>query len=147
MNASQVLQNALADLHRKAPHRKVLIMGDLNDHPPNKSVRSLIHADHGYQLLDLYKDAHAQGKGTYNYRGEWGVLDHFIVNEEFRKARSGLGYREGSARILRREALLYYDKEGKHYQPDRFMERGRYYGGYSDHLPILLEISRDSTSS
>jgi predicted extracellular nuclease len=147
MNASHVLQDALAELHRKAPHRKVLIMGDLNDHPPDQSVRSLIHGDHGYELLDLYKDAHAEGKGTYNYRGEWGVLDHFILNEELRKASSGLRYRTGSARILRRKELLYYDEEGEHHQPDRFMERGDYYGGYSDHLPILLEMSRESSSS
>lgn len=122
-------------------------MGDLNDHPPDASVRSLLADDHGYNLVDLFEDAHAEGKGTYNYRGEWGVLDHFILNEEFRKASSGLGYRKGSARILRREELLYYDEGGKHYQPDRFMERGDYYGGYSDHLPIFLEMSTVDGSS
>ncbi len=138
--ASRVLQEALQELHREHPTRKVLVMGDLNDHPPNESVRSLIEAEGGWNLKDLFAKAHAKGHGTYNYQGKWGVLDHFIINKKLRKARSGLRYQKGSAKILRREELLYYDKKGQHYQPDRFMERGSYYGGYSDHLPIVMEL-------
>jgi len=115
-------------------------MGDLNDHPPDRSVRTLINGDHGYELKDLLSKAHRSGKGTYNFQGEWGVLDHFIANAKLMNATSGIRYRESSARILRRKELLFYDQQGGHYQPDRYMDRGNYYGGYSDHLPILMEL-------
>lgn len=140
MNASSILQDRLAALHDQHPKRSILIMGDLNDHPRDKSIRSLIEGDHGFALKDLFAKAHQKGKGSYNYRGEWGVLDHFILNRELMKASNGLLYKKESAKILREEELLYFDKEYEQYRPDRYMKRGAYYGGYSDHLPISLEL-------
>lgn len=140
MHASKVLRDALSDLYQEAPSRKVLIMGDMNDHPDDPSVQALTRNGKGFEFRDLMADAHRKGKGTYHFRGKWGVLDHFLINEALRNPSSGMGYRRGSARILRIEKLLFYDRQEEAYRPDRFMHEGRYFGGYSDHLPILMEL-------
>lgn len=139
MNASRVLQKQIEKLRRRAPQRKVLVMGDLNDHPDDKSVRELLQAfERG--AWDLMAPLHQEGSGTYNYRGEWGVLDHFIIDAPLEEAPSGLRYKEGSARILEKEELLFYDEGAGSERPDRYMKGGNYFGGYSDHLPILMTL-------
>ena len=77
-------------------------------------------------------------RGSYNYRGNWGYIDQFIVS-------SGMldetGIRAGEAKALWRSALLFdHPKYGP--SPDKTFSGRKYHGGFSDHLPIVLEITR-----
>lgn len=129
----------------KASDKKaaIIIMGDLNDHPNDRSVYEVLGAKEDAtkgDLVDLFFDDHLSGKGTYNYRGDWGVLDHFIVSSNLLDASLKVQTSDASAHILKYDWLLYHDEDFDDTKPSRTYGGPNYYGGYSDHLPILLEL-------
>lgn len=146
MNASRILKERVEAVLRESPGRKLLIMGDLNDHPDDASVKELLDLQNG-KLRDLMASHHQGGEGTYNFKGEWGVLDHFFLSPSLENASTGLRYKEESARIFKDEELLFYDPDMEVQRPDRYMDQGHYYGGYSDHLPIKMELVLEGKAS
>ena len=54
-------------------------MGDFNDYSTDENIRQL--TEHG--IVDISQKAVGKhgAKGTYRYRGEWGSLDHIMLDE------------------------------------------------------------------
>lgn len=124
------------------PIANILLMGDLNDYPINKSVQETLGAKgevDGELLVDLFLEEHQTGTGTYNYKGEWGVLDHFIVSKNMLSEGCAICTDQISAQFFKPDWLLYHDKNNGA-KPNRTYSGSNYTGGYSDHLPILLRL-------
>jgi predicted extracellular nuclease len=121
----------------------VVILGDLNDHPDNESVINILGAD---TLLTnnqktLFNTSYAwqkQGLGTHNYKGEWGVLDQIIITK--RMANKLDVFSQYYAEIIDNAFLLYTNKKGGT-SPSRSYGGPNYYGGYSDHLPVMITLT------
>ena len=110
-------------------HPYLVIMGDFNDYPTDRPTDRLTD---GTGLRNLMK---GMSGGTYRYRGEWGILDQFFVSA---------GVPVKSVQILRFPFLLEEDEKYGGEKPFRTYQGMRYQGGYSDHLPIGMEmITRD----
>lgn len=130
----------LEDMHfqfEDYSHENIIIMGDMNDYPTDKSLTDVLGAgkpETEATLWNIQFENHNQGLGTYNYKAEWGCLDNAIVTPQ---VYTKLITKE--AQILKQDWMLYVDNEGIEY-PDRTYGGSNYYGGYSDHLPIYLEI-------
>jgi len=83
--------------------------------------------------------------GTHKYRGEWNYLDHLVVNgglldkEGATRLRSG-GVENQWAKVFRADWLLQPDDRYTGRYPLRSFSGPRYLGGYSDHLPIYLDL-------
>jgi hypothetical protein len=78
--------------------------------------------------------------GTYNYKGEWGMLDQFIVSNGLLSASKGYFTTPTTVAIVKEEWML-FKEEGKESAPSKTYGGPNYYGGYSDHLPIRMTIS------
>ncbi|MGN0191446.1 MAG: endonuclease, partial [Candidatus Cryptobacteroides sp.] len=107
----------------------VLSMGDFNDFPDA----------HQFSVLDgvmenLAIPLHTQGSGTIKYRGRWELIDHFLLSSDY----AG----KNSMKILEPPFLLVRDNAHTGYKPFRTYSGPRYIGGVSDHLPILMNLSR-----
>lgn len=85
--AAQKLKDAADSLINVRPSAKLIIMGDFNDYPTDKSVVQVLqalspevstHHDRLYHLLA--RKAKDRNFGSYKYQGEWGLLDHLIVS-------------------------------------------------------------------
>jgi hypothetical protein len=123
----------------------ILIMGDFNDEPENESLVSVLRAipDTSASDLDCLVNLMflKSGKeGSHNYKGHWAILDQFIVSRSFLSAGSPLLIKPASICIFRpgfmmEEDIRYLDKK-----PKRTYIGPRYAGGFSDHLPILVDI-------
>jgi len=135
---AQYLRRALDGLLAVDTVAQVLIMGDFNDKPDSRSVHNVLGAiearDTTYLPGVFYNHMMAlqrAGEGSYNYRGEWNMLDQFVTH--------GIGWpgawRVQEVRVYRPDWLLY---EGK--RPNRTYGGPKYYGGFSDHLPIVLDL-------
>lgn len=132
----------------------VLITGDFNGFYPERFMTN----DLGAQLIDeadtlsamtqsqLYLLTYKmQGRGdvcgTYKFQGEWNQLDHFLVNSAFFRSSAQLRVFKHDCKILDFPFLLQNDKSQKGgVHPFRTFLGTYYQGGYSDHLPILLDI-------
>lgn len=124
---------------------KIIIMGDLNDDPNNKSVKKVLNAvgknklDEG-QLYNASDDTFKQGFGTLYYRGAWNLFDQIIVSQGLMKKSDGVTYKPNSFSVFGPEWMR---QKGGQYAgaPKRTFGGGVYLDGYSDHFPtyILLE--------
>ena len=67
-------------------HAKIIILGDFNDEPSNKSLNEVLKATNNKynlnngELFNLMYDKHLFGYGTYNYKGNWNMLDNIIIS-------------------------------------------------------------------
>lgn len=122
----------------------LIITGDFNDYPDDASIAEVLEAKApsgvavGNRLYNLMGGR--KKEGTYRFRGEWGILDQMIVSGTLldEKAAFRTGYEQ--ARILSFPFLLEEEERYGGTVPFRTYLGYRYRGGYSDHLPILLEL-------
>ena len=132
---AKILKEAVDSVMKVRKHPHILIMGDFNDYPTNKSMKKVLCADGG--LRNLMKD---KKEGTYRYRGEWGILDQFIVSESLLKKKGSIRTSSKNVQILRHDFLLEEDEKYGGDKPFRTYNGMKYLGGFSDHLPISLDL-------
>lgn len=141
ISAATVLRGKVDNILAKNNKAKVLIMGDFNDFPDNNSITNTLGANaKGSSLYNLSYPLFAQGKGTYNYRGNWNMLDQFIVSDGLMNATHGFDADTSGFIIFAPEWVLYKTKEGT-YTPSRTFGGPNYYGGISDHLAISTKLT------
>ncbi len=141
IQAAKVARAKVDEILKADPKANIVLMGDFNDHPDNVSIRDVLKAkavtDENADLLDLFEDDHKAGKGTHNFKGEWGVLDHFIISKTLFNGTNGIRLSPNDGKIVYEEKLLFTQKDGSQ-KPSTTYGGPNYYGGYSDHLPIQL---------
>jgi endonuclease/exonuclease/phosphatase family metal-dependent hydrolase len=141
IEAAKVARAKVDEILKADPKANIILMGDFNDHPNNISIQDVLKAkdvsDSSADLLDLFADDHQAGKGTHNYKNEWGVLDHFIVSRAVYTGSNGIALFPNDGIIVYEEKLLFTQKDGSK-KPSSTYGGSNYYGGYSDHLPIQL---------
>jgi endonuclease/exonuclease/phosphatase family metal-dependent hydrolase len=127
---------------------KVIIMGDFNDEPTNRSLTnglSALNKRRNIQMGDYYNlfyDLHnIEGKGTYNYQGNWNMLDQVIISYNLLDQERGLTTGFGSGVILKEEWMLYVSEKYGESLPSATYGGPEYYGGPSDHLPVYVEFT------
>ena len=130
-------------------HPYLIIMGDFNDYPTDKSMKEVLCGKG-----DLQNVMQGMEAGTYRYRGEWGIFDQFLVSENisakinFAKAKKkyaaaknkNVGAYLENVLILRHPFLLEEDEKYGGDKPFRTFNGMKYNGGYSDHLPIAVDL-------
>lgn len=139
LKAATVLRTKIDSVLLKDHNAKIIAMGDFNDYPINRSMTEVMNCEPGanQHLTNLTYNHHQAGLGTYNYRGEWGMLDQFIVSDGLLHAKSGYAVNDSSATVFKEDWLLYFPENGEP-SPNKTYGGPTYYGGYSDHLPIRL---------
>jgi predicted extracellular nuclease len=144
------LRKAVDLVMNREPGAKIIIMGDFNDEPTNRSVFDMLLAHNkrknagDRELFNLMYDAHNErNEGSYNYRGTWNMLDQIIVSRPVLTDTRGwhCGFVDGH--ILKADFLLYHDEERKEDVPNRTYGGPHYYGGISDHLPVYVSLVRE----
>lgn len=130
----QVLKHAVDSVMKVRKHPYVVVMGDFNDGPRDKSMKELCSDG---LLYNMMKDKKG---GTYRYRGEWGILDQFLVSKSLLQEKGNIATAPRHAQILQHEFLLEDDEKYGGKKPYRTYNGMRYSGGFSDHLPISLDL-------
>lgn len=141
MAAASTLRKSMDKVISKEADAKIICMGDYNDHPNDKSITEGLGANgsEGAKYIDLMAPLHAEGKGSYWYKGSWGALDQFIVSAGLHAANSGWCYKSSSAKFLDDERIMFKDNKGI-MRPNRTYVGDDYKAGFSDHLPIRMEL-------
>ena len=146
---------AISDsLWRTDPNLGIIIMGDLNDDPQNKSCREVLGAkrkmedvgEHGF--YNPFWDLLVKGIGTLAYKSQWNLFDQIIVSGNLCEAGE---YKDdkGKWHFWRPQVWnldFLRDTEGsrKGY-PLRTYSAGVYLHGYSDHFPTEIFLRREVT--
>jgi len=143
VDAASTLKREVDDILRDDQSANIIILGDFNDYPDNKSIEQTLgakkRADKKNRLSNLAYPFEKRGLGTYNYKGDWGMLDQAIVSGALLDGK-GLDVADEGLEIFERDFMMYYDRKHKEHKPNKTYGGPKYYGGYSDHLPILLHL-------
>lgn len=143
IRAAQVAREKIDAILKENPKANIILMGDFNDHPNDVSMEQTLGAKplttKKAQLYNLMYDDQLAGKGTHSYQGKWGVLDQFVVSRTLYKGCKGIKLAKKDATIVYEEKLLFTQKDGSK-KPSTTYGGNNYYGGYSDHLPIQLQL-------
>jgi hypothetical protein len=83
--------------------------------------------------------------GTYAYQGQWEVIDHLLVNPSLLDVSASLYTKPALARIANLPFLLTTDEKFGISIPLRTYIGPRYLGGFSDHLPVVVDFVRKSS--
>lgn len=146
--ASQKLTEVINTVNNLRTNPHILICGDMNDYPStlciptsNKqdtSVYNFVENIVNNNLFNLMGDLEKSGGGTHKFNGKWGYLDQFIVNGRLLDKYEG-PYVEKAAAF---SAPFMLTEDTKHLgkRPKRTYYGYKYEGGYSDHLPIILDL-------
>jgi len=142
-----LLRSKIDSLIVKSPSAKIVIMGDFNDEPSDESVAKYLKAGSDSVNIDrgsLYNMMTGAGtswnRGTIKSREVWNTIDQFIVSEPLLHASKGLFTTPHSVYIFDMPFLLQDDEAWFGKKPFRTFYGFKYIGGYSDHLPILLDL-------
>lgn len=137
IEAATHLRKICDSLYKTRRTPNVLVMGDFNDTPFNKSIRKIVKASSPKRnLINLCEDATTLNfEGSHKYQGEWAVLDQMMVSQLWKRY-----LKEGSVRIFCPSFLLTEDKSRRGKRPLRTYHGYKYEGGYSDHLPIVADF-------
>jgi predicted extracellular nuclease len=134
----------------KEPDAKIVIMGDLNDEPTNRSVHEMLAANNkrknatSRELYNLMYDMHnTADKGSYFYRGNWNMLDNLIITRTLLNKKTGYHTDYEGGRIFRQDWMLYRDTKYNESVPNRTYGGPQYYGGVSDHFPIYVTLKKE----
>lgn len=140
----------MADSVRRAdPSVKVIVMGDMNDGPRDRSVARDLGARRrvGGDTTGFYNPFASKrraGRGSYRYDGRWNMLDQIVVSPNLVRSGDACGglclCRIGDGRALgevfRRDWML---RRGSPFATYRGSD---YEGGVSDHLPVYVVLGR-----
>lgn len=127
------------------PMAKIIITGDLNDTPSDKSIVTGLkaHTDTTQNktkaLFNLSAYKTGEETGTIKYQGRWSVFDQFIVSGGLLRGKTKTS--ADQCHIFRADYLLEPDPRYSGTKPFRTFTGPRYNGGFSDHLPVYLDIS------
>ena len=129
------------------PGARIIVTGDFNDEPSNKSISEVLQAKGDWENLEegqLYNYMHPfqtkEGKGTYKYQGYWNMLDQFMITQSMMDPSNNVHAKRNSAQIFQKSWLMQDDDDAPGMKPYRTYGGSYYYGGYSDHLPIYLDL-------
>lgn len=131
---------------KNEPLAKIVIMGDLNDDPDSPSItealqaRPTISQTRAKELYNPWASLYAKGIGTLANRDSWGLFDQIIISHAWLNPKQrGLFYQ--GAYIFNRAFMR--ENTGRYAgYPMRTWDGNVYRGGYSDHFPTYIVLTK-----
>lgn len=137
----------LDSLYQVDINSKVIIVGDLNDDPTDKSCRVVLNAKKNQKevkekgLFNPMWRLFEKGIGSLAYQGKWSLFDQIIINYPLLgNDYSSLKY--WKTEIFNRDFLIQKEGKDKGY-PHRTFSGSSFINGYSDHLPVLIYMVKE----
>lgn len=146
--AAELSRHIVDSLLNLNPDAKIVVMGDLNDNPNNKSLTEGLRAKGSQEELqqgDLYNatsSLYKKGIGSNAWRDTWSLFDQQIVSQGF-LGNDFSSYRYYTVKVHNKVELTQKSGRFKGY-PWRTYVGGEYHGGYSDHFPSYIIIAKEA---
>lgn len=143
--AGQTLRKAVDSVFTINPAANLVLVGDLNDDPNNKSIKKFLLASDDPQkkntLYNASEPTFKKGYGTLAYNGVWNLFDQIIISSSLLD-KKGIDYVEDSFSVF---AMKWMQESSGKYQgmPMRTYRGGRFNPeGFSDHFPVFITLKK-----
>ncbi|NNK87484.1 MAG: endonuclease [Flavobacteriaceae bacterium] len=141
LKASDKLIDIIKSITEADLDAKIIVMGDFNDGPNDKSIKQLAH------FLDLYnpmQQLKSFSRGSLSHKFQWNLFDQILFSTNFFEFIPGK-HSFSRADIFDRQFLKQYKGKYKG-SPFRTYIGKKYKGGYSDHFPVYVMLKRNRQS-
>jgi len=171
--AATVCKRIMDSIESRDPEAKIIVMGDFNDNPNNKSLKHL-------KMYNPFLKLFNRGMGSMAYRDSWSLFDQILLNTNWSMEQEKQGGRSKKAPdtshlqpavaklnnqypinmqpssaarfdliycksiIYRSAALTQQDGKYQGY-PKRTWNGDEFNGGYSDHYPAVIIFKAKNT--
>jgi len=144
-----VLRQRIDSIFAMDMHANIIIMGDFNDEPLDESVLRILDTKTDlseiipgslYNLSYVFRND--KKIGSIKYKGTWLMFDQFIVSASLLQRDNQLYLESASIHLFSPDFLLEEDKTYYGFKPYRTYYGYRYQGGFSDHLPVYIDLRR-----
>ena len=149
----EIMYNHAMQMQAKYPGIKIICMGDMNDNPTDPSMAEYLHGKEfteevtDTEFFSPFTSMLKAGFGSLAYQGVWSIYDLLLVNNALVHPQEGTfglrqlhkkGYygRIFNAKFLTNQAGQYKGT------PYRTFSNGAFIGGYSDHYPTYIVITK-----
>ncbi|MDR0695064.1 MAG: endonuclease [Prevotellaceae bacterium] len=144
IRAAETLRAITDSIFCTNPQANILVMGDFNDTPDSCPVVEGLRAVSDTACLtclhNLMLPLALRGEGSLKYQKNWELIDLFFVSGNLLDKNAPVYCEPTEAKIFRANFLLAPDEKFLGDKVRRTYEAGKYKGGASDHLPVILPI-------
>lgn len=133
---------------------KIIIMGDFNDTPFDNSMLNVLQAKPSSKsnkndcLINLFDDGDKLGfPGTLKHQYHWQIFDQIVISNNLIYNCKSLCYVKKSASIFHPDFLFVDDESYGGKKLFRTFIGPKYQGGFSDHLPVYIDLRNKTDSS
>jgi len=145
----RLVREIVDSIQSAEPEARVVVMGDLNDDPDNKSLTEALGAKTNRKKVTSDKDLYnpwndmlrKKGQGTLLYDGIWNLFDQIIISANM------LGEDRSSFKFFKNEIFMpewMTTVQGKYKgAPKRTTAAGVWQDGYSDHFPTQIYLVKE----
>lgn len=144
--AAKMLLSIQNEILENQPNAKIIVMGDFNDEPSNRSISEILNTScdtektAANQLYNAFCGLENEDKGSYRYRSYWDMLDQIMISKSLITDTDGIHFIPNSAAIKAEPWMIQTGKyEGF---PLRTFGGNKYLNGYSDHFPVYLKLAQ-----
>jgi len=143
--AAKTARRVCDSIQNAEPNANIILVGDFNDYPTDKSIVEFLGAEgdstkKASRLYNLMTWQNSNQKGSHQYKGEWGFLDQVIVSSALVNGSGNLKTYFKSAQVFKPDFVLEKNEKYGTMQPFRTYGGKKYLGGYSDHMPVFVDI-------
>lgn len=143
--AAAICKHISDSIYRTDSKAGIIIMGDMNDDPKDKSTRIVLNAKKNQDevqkggLYNTMWKIHDSGIGTLCYKDQWNLFDQIIISQSLlKKGNNKLSFLR--AEVFNKDFLFQKSGKFKGY-PLRTLSGNTFLNGYSDHFPTLIYLT------
>ncbi len=139
--AARVLKKTVDSVCNTNANANILVMGDFNDNPGDQSISMLTTKTDNCALEKLpWKTEFNLAGGSLKHITEWSVFDQILISKELKSGNNNIALRTPYFIIYDAKFLLEKDVKNQGYTTNRTYRGFVYHGGYSDHLPVFVDL-------
>ena len=148
IQAAKLSQKILDSIYQITKNARVIMMGDFNDNPNDKSFKKVLNTksekaleQKSNYLFNPMDDMYKKGLGSLGFRDQWSLFDQILVS---RALIDTTQWHLWNAHIYNPKYLK--NERGKYRgYPKRTYAGGKYQAGYSDHFPVYLYLIKKTS--
>ena len=149
----EIMYGHAMKMQEKYPGIKIVCMGDMNDNPTDPSMAEYLHGkENKAEVTDTdffspFTSMLKAGFGSLAYQGVWSIYDLLLVNNALPNAPEGTFairqlHKKGYYGRIFNPSFLTNQKGQYQVTPFRTFSNCAFIGGYSDHYPTYIVITK-----
>ncbi len=139
--AARVLKRVVDSVCKTNFSANILVMGDFNDNPDDQSILMITSRADSCALEKIpWKTAFNITGGSLKHASEWAVFDQILVSKALKNGSNKITLLTPRFTVFDNKFLLEKDIKYQGYTTNRTYRGFLYHGGYSDHLPVFVDL-------